>query len=89
MHLLLRIILPTSDRQHLEYNGFWSYRLHFGSDLCGGVTDNEPEPQFNFIAIGIAAVFGMIALLFVNDKHADYQTAHESEINNTEIVQSL
>ena len=41
------------------------------------------------MAIGIAAIFGMIALLFVNDKHADYQTAHESEINNTETVQSL
>ena len=47
------------------------------------------QPQFNFMAIGIAAIFGMIALLFVNDKHADYQTAHESEINNTETVQAL
>ncbi|MBZ5749156.1 MULTISPECIES: MFS transporter [Metabacillus] len=47
------------------------------------------QPQFNFIAIGIAAVFGMIALFFVNDKHADYQPAHESEANNTETAQAL
>ena len=47
------------------------------------------QPQFNFIAIGIAAVFGMIALLFVNDKHADYQTAHKPEVNDTKLVQSL
>ncbi len=47
------------------------------------------QPQFNFIAIGIASVFGMIALLFVNDKHADYQPTHESEANNTETVQAL
>ncbi|RJS63150.1 MFS transporter [Priestia filamentosa] len=46
------------------------------------------QPQFNFIAIGIAAVFGMIALLFVNDKHADYRLAHESKVNSTETVQA-
>ena len=25
-----------------KYNGLWSPRFHFGSDLCGGVTDHEP-----------------------------------------------
>ena len=44
------------------------------------------QPQFNFIAIGIAAVFGMIALLFVNDKHADYQTVRESEVEDTKVA---
>ena len=44
------------------------------------------QPQFNFIAIGIAAVFGMITLLFVNDKHADYQTVRESEVEDTKVA---
>ena len=44
------------------------------------------QPQFNFIAIGVAAVFGMITLLFVNDKHADYQTVRESEVEDTKIA---
>jgi MFS transporter, AAHS family, benzoate transport protein len=47
------------------------------------------QPQFNFIAIGIAAIFGMIALLFVNDKHADYQKVQETEKTNTKAVQAL
>ena len=25
-----------------KYNGLWSHWLHFGSDLCGGITNNEP-----------------------------------------------
>ena len=44
------------------------------------------QPQFNFIAIGIAAVFGMITLLFVNDKHADYQRVRESEVEDTKVA---
>jgi MFS transporter, AAHS family, benzoate transport protein len=44
------------------------------------------QPQFNFIAIGIASVFGMITLLFVNDKHADYQTVRESEGEDTKVA---
>ncbi len=44
------------------------------------------QPQFNFIAIGIASVFGMITLLFVNDKHADYQTVRESEVEDTKVA---
>lgn len=44
------------------------------------------QPQFNFIAIGIAAVFGMITLLFVNDKHADYQKVRESEVEDTKVA---
>ena len=44
------------------------------------------QPQFNFIAIGIAAVFGMITLLFVNDKHADYQTVRKSEVEDTKVA---
>jgi MFS transporter, AAHS family, benzoate transport protein len=44
------------------------------------------QPQFNFIAIGIASVFGMITLLFVNDKHADYQTVRESEVGDTKVA---
>ena len=44
------------------------------------------QPQFNFIAIGIAAVFGMITLLFVNDKHADYQTVRELEVEDTQVA---
>ena len=47
------------------------------------------QPQYNFIAIGIAAIFGMIALLFINDHHADYRLAHEPKIDNsTETVQA-
>lgn len=30
------------------------------------------QPQFNFIAIGIAAIIGAIALSFVREKHAHY-----------------
>ena len=44
------------------------------------------QPQLNFMAIGIASVFGMITLLFVNDKHADYQTVRESEVGDTKVA---
>ncbi|QCR33864.1 aromatic acid/H+ symport family MFS transporter [Lysinibacillus sp. SGAir0095] len=47
------------------------------------------QPQYNFIAIGVAAIFGMIALLFINDHHADYRLVHEPKIDNsTETVQA-
>ncbi|WP_338470846.1 aromatic acid/H+ symport family MFS transporter [Niallia sp. XMNu-256] len=47
------------------------------------------QPQFNFILIGIAAIFGMIALFFINDKAADYQTDHQVENRNTKMAESI
>lgn len=48
------------------------------------------QPQFNFMAIGIAAIFGMIAMSFIKDKHADYQTAQTPDKNNAnETVESV
>lgn len=45
------------------------------------------QPQYNFIAIGIAAIFGMIAMFFINDKHADY-AEEELETIPTKIVKA-
>lgn len=45
------------------------------------------QPQYNFIAIGIAAVFGMMAMFFINDKHADY-TEEELETIPSKIVKA-
>lgn len=47
------------------------------------------QPQYNFMAIGVAAIFGIIAMLFINDKHADYTEQEESEVTNTGTVQAL
>ena len=45
------------------------------------------QPQYNFIAIGIAAIFGMIAMFFINDRHADY-AEKEPEAIKSNIVQA-
>ena len=44
------------------------------------------QPQYNFIAIGIAAIFGMIAMFFINDRHAAY-AEEEPEAISQKIVQ--
>ncbi|WP_428909769.1 MFS transporter [Niallia sp. Krafla_26] len=41
------------------------------------------QPQLNFMLIGIAAIFGMIAMFFINDKAADYQTDQQLDESNT------
>ena len=44
------------------------------------------QPQYNFMAIGIAAIFGMIAMFFIKDQHADY-AEEKSEAINQRIAQ--
>lgn len=39
------------------------------------------QPQYNFMAIGIAAIFGMIAMSFIKDQHADYAVEKPEAIN--------
>lgn len=42
------------------------------------------QPQFNFFAIGIAAIFGAIAMSFIREDHADY--AVEKQLVSNEIA---
>ena len=44
------------------------------------------QPQYNFMAIGIAAIFGMIAMFFIKDQHADY-AAEKPEAISQKTVQ--
>ncbi len=44
-------------------------------------------PQYNFAAIGMAAVLGGFAMLFVQEKHAHYNTSEqEKEVSDKEIT---
>ena len=46
------------------------------------------EPQFNFFAIGIAAIFGAIALSFIREDRADYAVEKQVTSNQATILKS-
>ena len=43
------------------------------------------EPQFNFFAIGIATIFGAIALSFIREDRADYPVEKEVTSNQASV----
>ena len=46
------------------------------------------QPQFNFFAIGIAAIFGAIAMSFIREDRADYATEKQVISNKVTILKS-
>ncbi|WP_172373300.1 hypothetical protein [Sporosarcina jiandibaonis] len=40
------------------------------------------SPQFNFAAIGVVAVLGGLAMIFIQERHADYSSHVEKEVVN-------
>ena len=46
------------------------------------------QPQFNFFAIGIAAIFGAIAMSFIREDRADYAVEKQVTSNKVTILKS-
>lgn len=46
------------------------------------------QPQFNFFAIGIAAIFGAIAMSFIREAHADYAVEKQVTSSKVRILKS-
>jgi MFS transporter, AAHS family, benzoate transport protein len=51
--------------------------------LLGILLTMKLSPQFNFAAIGIVAVLGGVAMLFIQERYADYSSHVEKEVVNT------
>lgn len=51
--------------------------------MIGILLTLQLAPQFNFIAIGVVAVLGGVAMLFIQEKYADYKSVNEKEIVET------